>query len=917
MVNGEGMPHRKSRTYTTDPLLTTKFIAPRLPKHYVTRHHLISQLEQGSSRRLTLVNAPAGYGKSTLLTQWIQETNHPVAWLSLDSEENDPLRFFSYLFRALEQINPSWIAELLGLISSYHAAFLESFMRAVINILAGHSERFILILDDFHVIQSHDVLCAMEYLVENQPPNLHIVISGRGEPQLPTARLRVQDELSEIRIDQLRFSLEEIDVFFQTIGNIDIASSDIKILESRTEGWVAGIQLAAYLLKTEGNVENAISGIRGESRYIMDYLVQEVLAQQPEHIQVFLLKTSVLNQLTGPLCDAVAGLQSSQMALEYLDANSIFLIPLDHERRQYRYHQLFQEILLRRLQEIYPEEIKTLHQRASLWLAEEGFLQESIYHAIRGEDYSRAADIVQRIGQDIMNQGRFLTFHTWTGALPEELLSSRPILCRGRAWTHVMVGDIEDVDLWIQRSREGHEEYPDISMEVQASINCNILNIQSMAEQVRGNHRSALQLALEAKAILPDRNKLGGAVTYANIGDAQLCLEDLDASFDAYTMSATFAEEYGQTFVFMKARYYLCKILIMQGLLSRAEAGIQEARERLPDRESFPPLAGFHLSIGRICYERNNIQKAEKEFQQALRLARLSGDYYYILDALQGLGQVSLATRDFNQAEEHFRDAHRLAHWANAAIDIKNTRAWMMWSSLACDNVDDLEYRVESIEISDACESFPPTSEERLNLIRMWIRDPGHTGGIKKIKEARDLILRERESANEAGNLRRVVQLQLLNAITFDKLGLKTEGLERLLEPLSIGAEYGCIRVFMDEDLLLGGSLSSLCSSFIEEGEFDENITLKNLARKIIASISIQGISSTDTKIEKVLKEPLTTREVEIFRLYIDGLTSREIAEELFISFHTVRTHLRNIYNKLDVHNRVEAVECARQLNLF
>jgi LuxR family maltose regulon positive regulatory protein len=902
-------------TSRIDPLLNTKYVIPHLPPRYMPRTELFKELEGRSQNNLTFLIAPAGYGKTTALIHWAKETLWPVAWLSLDSEDNDPLRFFSYLFKGLGRVNPKWVKELDALLASYHVVFIQSFIRSIIGIVAQHSTRFALILDDYHLIRSNDIHTAIGYLLENQPDNIHIMISSRSEPKLPLAKLRVKDVVHEIRIEELRFSLEEINAYFLSAEIPPLSQSDLEMVEAKTEGWAAGIQLIAQLLHNGDTAESLKRISSGGSRHIMDYLVQEVLELQSKDTQEFLLRTSILNRFNASICEATTGIQDSQHILLQLETNGVFILPLDHERCWYRYHPLFQEILQRMIREKSTGEEPLLHQRASEWLAREGFHQEAIYHALQAKNFSHAADIAGIVGQEMMNQGRFHTLYSWLRCIPYELIISRPNLCSGRAWAQAMVGDVSDVDHWISCGLKEPDQPDSLCKDDRTALMCNSFNIRSMAAQVRGEYEEALRFAQEAYASLPENNPLLSAVTHAKIGDAYFFLGMLEPSKREYQKAANDAKELSQLFVYMKASYYLCRIHFLQGETRIAAITIDEANTHIGDRIDYPPKAGYYLIHGDLLYNRNALVNAEEYYLEGLRLARISGDYYYILGALEGLGKICLARQEFEKAEEYFRDIERLASWASSKPDIELAKALRMSIALIRNDSDEIRFWVESIPSGSNHTSGVCTTLCRYHLLRYQILNT-EDDRYSDLKPTLNVLNQEIRLAEDQENRYHLMQLRLMSAVAHSRGADKKQQETDLIHALSIGHHSSYFRCILDEDLLLQAKLMPLIQNTMKDLEKVKLVDL-NFLERIINSSRSQTYDLSMPLSDRELLVSLTDREIEILRLYSTGHSSREIAARLVISFHTVRTHLRNIYQKLDIHNRTQAIVKARDLHLI
>src|SRR6266704_2444692 len=410
------------------PILATKLYLPRLRPNVVSRPRLLERLNEGLHLKLTLIAAPAGFGKTTLVSEWVALIERPTAWLSLDEGENDPARFLAYLVAALQTIAATIGEGVLGVLQSSQPPPTEAILTALLNEITAIPDNFVLVLDDYHVIDAKPIDQALTYLVEHLPPQMHLVIATREDPQLPLARLRARSHLTELRAADLRFTASEASAFLTQVMGLSLSAADIARLSDRTEGWIAGLQLAALSMQGHQDVAGFIRAFAGDHRYIVDYLVEEVLERQPEALRSFLLQTSILDRLHGSLCDAVTGQQEGNARLLALERGNFFVVPLDDRRYWYRYHHLFAEVLSAQLLAEQPDQVATLHRRASAWYEQHGSAADAIRHALAAEDFARAADLVELAIPAMARSRQEATVLGWLKALPDELFHDRPVL---------------------------------------------------------------------------------------------------------------------------------------------------------------------------------------------------------------------------------------------------------------------------------------------------------------------------------------------------------------------------------------------------------------------------------------------------------------------------------------------------------
>ncbi len=441
------------------PLLLTKLYVPRPRTHLVSRAHLVKRLQQGAEHALTLVSAPAGFGKTTLLAQWLVESKIPVAWLSLEPEDNDPTRFLSYLIAALQTLDAQLGTTALALLRTPQPPSPEAVMTVLTNDLSERSGGDVaFVLDDYHTIIADSIQRGMTFLLEHLPPQLHLILATRADPPLPLARLRAQGQLCEVRAADLRFSAAEASAFLQAVMGLDLEASAIATLESRTEGWIAGLQLAALSLQGRADVSGFLVAFTGSHRYVLDYLSAEVLARQPAPVQQFLLHTCLLERLSGPLCDAVREQEGSQAMLEALERANLFVVALDEERHWYRYHHLFAEVLRSHLQQAEPTLVPELHRRASNWYEQHELPAEAVQHALAAPDVELAARLIEPIALPVTLHGQIYTVLGWMEALPEALIRTRPFLCVYHASLLTFTNQLEEAEARLQEAEQGAQE---------------------------------------------------------------------------------------------------------------------------------------------------------------------------------------------------------------------------------------------------------------------------------------------------------------------------------------------------------------------------------------------------------------------------------------------------------------------------
>jgi LuxR family maltose regulon positive regulatory protein len=890
---------------------------PRPRQHLVLRSHLISQLAQGMERTLTLVSAPAGFGKTTLLAQWLAVSGTHAAWVSLGPEDNDPTSFLSYLIAALQNLDAQLGTSALALLRTPQPPSPEAVLGVLGNELAGReAEDFTLVLDDYHVITDESIQRGMTFLLEHLPTQLHLILAARADPPLPLARLRAQGQLTEVRTADLRFGATEAGMFLQEVMGLDLGASAIAILERRTEGWIVGLQLAALSLQGRSDVSRFLAAFSGSHRYVLDYLSEEVLARQSASVQTFLLHTCILERLSGPLCDAVREQVGSQAMLETLERSNLFVVPLDDERRWYRYHHLFAEMLRNHLQQNSPALVPFLHRRASAWYELHELPAEAVQHALAIPDVERAARLIETIAFPFVFQGQLSTVRGWMTALPETMLRAHPLLCIQQASYLMFTGQLEAAKARLQDAEQGISEV--LPTDQGQLMRGYALTIHSGIANLAGETMQGVSLARQALKLLPETQvfvRMGALVTEVH---AYLMSGDVtSASEREVTDAAMLIGSTGNLLAVERSRTLLGRLYVLQGRLRQAATAYEQVRQALPGPASLHTSFGglfYHFALGDLLREWNDLDAAEQHLAQGMALvnepltlepfvAVLGYTALARIKQARGNSREALATLDAlaHLAEQRHFPPQLVASGAAVRAQLEQARGnlaaairWADASGLSVDD-DDLAY---------------PREGEYLVLARVRIAEGRDDPAAPFLRDALHLLERLQREAEANARTSSVLEILVLRALAYQAQGDRDASLATLERAHLLVAPEGYIRLFVDEGVpmlallrmaqargMLPGYVDTLLAAF---GEHTRRI---NPAFHTVPSNS--------------LVEPFTEREREVLRLLLEGASNREIARRLVISVNTVKKHVYNLCGKLGVQSRAQAIVRARTLNLL
>ncbi len=692
MAYNSSMVDSTGHTVAGIPLLETKLYVPKWRPDLVSRPRLIERLDQGIERKLTLVSAPAGFGKTTLLAEWLAATpasERAAAWVSLDQSDNDPALFWAYFIKALQKVQSEVGERALSLLHSPQPPPIESVLTTLINEINAIEDDFALILDDFHVIDAQPVHDGITFLIDHLPPQMHLLIAGRSDPPLPLSRLRGRGELTELRAADLRFTLDEAAAFLNEVMGLDLSADDVAALETRTEGWIAGLQLASLSMRGREDVPGFIRAFAGDDRYIVDYLVEEVLQRQPERVRSFLLQTSILDRLSGPLCDAVTDQEEGKVLLEALERSNLFVVPLDDKRHWYRYHHLFAAVLHAHSMEEQPDRVPTLHRRASEWFEQNGLPSDAVHHALAAEDFERAAALVELAWPAMIRSSQDATWIGWVKALPDELVRARPVLSAGYGWTLLVAGEIKagevrlrDAERWLNaKDMSERPEAPSAEMVVVdeeefRSLPATIASARAFHALALGDVSGAEKYARRALDLIPEDAYFERAIPLGMLGLAYWTSGNLEAAHRLLAEGMANLRMNGNIDLSISGTSVLAYIRMAQGRLREAVSAYEQSLQLTTD-QSGPVMRGtadLYLGLSELRLEQGDLEAATHDLLRGEELAEQAALEAYQYSSRVAKARLKEAQGDLDGALGLLDDAERV-YTAGVIPDVRPVAA--------------------------------------------------------------------------------------------------------------------------------------------------------------------------------------------------------------------------------------------------
>jgi LuxR family maltose regulon positive regulatory protein len=926
------IPHELSSEISG--ILKTKLYAPRLRGDLVPRPRLIEKINRGVQGKLVLVTAPAGFGKSTLLAEWAEQAEMPVVWLSLDRTDNHPHMFFSYFIASIQTRFPGFGESIQAALNSHASPFLYSLVNALINEITELNRPCAIVLDDFHRIVDPIAVNAVCHLVDHQPPQLHILIASRSELPTSCSRMRVRGELIQLGIEDLRFNSAETSAFMRSRLGRRISGEDIAILENRTEGWIAGLQMAVISMQAEGDVRAYVAGFSGADRLVTDYLLDEVLSRQRPELQDFMLKTSILDKLSAPLCNQVTGLTDSQRYLENLDRSGLFIIPLDSTRTWYRYHHLFAELLKDRLRLTYPDQVMALHKKASDWYLNNEMPEDAVEQIFAIQDYELIAHRIEQVAGHILARGKFKIFVEWLEGIPKQYVECKPYLVLVRAFMLFELSDLQgcQLNLEIADGLIGPEAGGKLQLD---DSKVRLSGVSSVIKSAyyyggAGDVERAYKSAEIALQYLPEDMPFWQTLAWMLVGLYHQWQGNYDISIEYFKKSTEMSLKERNLFLGVISNSILAKLYLKTGRLAQAVEICEEAiklDERMDFKVTYSGL--IYLTMAELCFLRSNFEAAERYTLRGIDLVEKHEDVYSVIHGYFNLARIYLSRKESDKAQNVMKDMVSLIQtyspsmnalkkafacqayvWVYAG-NLKLAKRWMenpdhntLDKEYPFDVSSDYAYRgvyLAPQELVSEVLEFIHLTKARLNF------------AYGELEIAYDIIDHVLQETKNQKRIYSRIQFLIVKALVLKEMLRPEDAANALLDAIDFAAPENLTQLF----LLEGEALYPILDRTIE------NLSKKEWysAEDIYNIQFIEHLRSLLAKAEMGEKKSypygLTLREVEVIQCLAIGLSYLDSAEKLGISENTYRTHIKRIYNKLGVNNRLQAINIVEKLGLL
>ncbi len=911
----------------------TKLFIPPVRPTLVPRLRMIQKMNSGLAGKLTLICAPAGFGKTTLVSDWLQQSDLPVAWLSLDPGDNDPTRFFQYIIAALQTIDPTLGQRVQEMLQSPQPLSHESLLRTLINDIAARSTKLGLVLDDYHVIETPSIHDAFIFLLDHLPPQMHIFVTSRADPPLSLSRLRARDQMTEVRAEELRFTPSEAMIFLNDVAGLNLSPENVAALGERTEGWATGLQLAALSMQGASDVSAFIATFTGDDDYIVDYLLEEVLDQQPEKTRAFLLQTSILDRMTGALCDAVTNGDDGQTMLETLRQANLFVVSLDHKRQWYRYHHLFADLLRTRLHQEMADQVPLIYRQASAWCEAAELVEEAVHYALMAADFAQAAILIARHVEAMTWQGKYNLTLSWFDALPEEMVRAHPRLSLTQAW--LLFGFFNDseaaIEPWLQNverllSAKGAsstsnpallaEDINEKRFEIDAveaqKVLTNVDILRANLARRRGDAAQAIALSQRALEHAPEDLKTRVEILYL-LGAIYDSIGNLGEASQTYAESIALNRTAGNDYITLLITAHLIEVLWVQGQLHQAQGRFQGLTQFQALQQG--PAAGMaYIGMGEVRREWNDLDGAAVDLQTGIDLCRPFETWTVVtLKGLISLAWIKLAQGDTEGVLTLLQEMEALVvgkpmPYPTARLAASQAHLW-----LALGNVPAATYWAKSKGLGVDDELSYLVERDYLVFARLLIVQ-------SKPDEALVLLERLLHEAEVGARGARVIEVKILQALAHQAQGKHSQAVTTLEEAIILAEPEGFVRIFIDEGAAMVKLLKHVASQGIAPIYIAKLLAASDVGEEtptVTLTPTIAVDMPATSKFTQPLTEPLTKRELQTLRLLATELSPAEIASEMVVSVSTIRSYTKYVYSKLGVHSRVEAIHRAKQLGLL
>lgn len=911
----------------TNPLLTTKFHGPPLRLHLVSRPRLIERIRKSSLYPLTLISAPAGFGKTTLLSAWHDEAIHhavPVAWVSLDKGDNDETRFWAYLIASLETSSSAIGTPLIEALHAPNPPSIEHILTTLINTIRSTPLHITLVLDDYHLIETPSIHASLIYLLDHLPSNLHLILASRTEPPLPLARLRVRGLLNELHADDLRFTPAEAALFLHQMTSQELSETAINVLETRTEGWIAGLQLAALSLIGSTDIEQTITHFTGSQRTVADYLFTEVLQQQTTTMQDFLVLTSVLDRLSSSLCNAITGRSDCQTILESLEQANLFLVPLDEQRHWYRYHQLFSDFLRHRLHAIHPEQVPILYSRASEWYHKHNLLPEAIECALTAQDFAGAARLIEQVSTSLLQRRELTTLTRWVKALPATTLHERPRLYMTYTTVLATTGQMQaalQCLAHLAQLLQAEDALTALSLtpRQRSDLALEVATMQQLLAPVddhkQNNEHNAHPSADDGAQDSPGLRSMAAF----SKGMAKGLSGDMEGAKQALREAAKLALADNNTYLALTIACQLGTILWSEGKLHEAYLTFQRALQQ--SKQSLDPLLDLglaHIGLSSILLDWNELDAAAEHISQSLEQSQQSGNAAVTLFSCTALAQIQQAQGHLDTIPSLIQRAEDILHaYQFPSLILASVKGNLASLALANGNMEQAATCLEEYHLSANDVPQPAHIAAYLALARLSIAQ-------RKYDEALSLLSRLQQVAEEQRLIGNQMRILVAQTLALEAQERTSQALATLAHALSLGEPEGFMRVFLEDGLPMFALLTKLYKVKLKHRQsFPHAFSLAYVSKLLAAFPANVREAASSTSEEQSqpppqpLVDPLSERELEVLRLIAAGKSNTEIAQRLVIEMSTLKTHIHHLYRKLNVHSRTQAIVRGKQLQLI